>query len=461
MASGQTPKRLVDLLVSDLRNDRPKLEQQVPTLLTQLVDAGHLMLVESEYRLQTREGVLWTHDFNRHRTAVLNDEQRINSKRADLLRDGAKQALKPVSLQQGTSRQPRKLAFEVSSSRPSSSSDEVTLWVRDGWSDDEKSVLNDARAAGVNSPLLFGFLPRLHHEELRQAIASHVAAQETLDAHGPAATQEAIEADKAVETHFEVARHRIQELLGHVIGGAKVFLGGGQEANGIELADKVQDSANSALERLFPQFSEADHANWGQVVTRARAGDVGALSQVGYPGDVTKHPVCRRVLDLIGAGKKGKDIQEHFRSAPFGWPKDAIDGALFVMLVAGNLRATVNGQPAQAQTLPQNQVGVASFYVDVPPLNVQQRLDLKALFQKIGVTTQNGKESEAAAQFLQKLLELAASAGGSPPQPEAPDHAGPARLANAQRQCPIAQDPRAEGRPHRQTRRVEEERRCH
>src|SRR4029077_4759481 len=151
---------------------------------------------------------------------------------------------------------------------------------------------------------------------------------------------------------------------------------------------------------------------------------VGALSQVGYPGDVTKHPVCRRVLDLIGAGKKGKDIQEHFRSAPFGWPKDAIDGALFVMLVAGNLRATVNGQPAQAQTLPQNPVGVASFYVDVPPLNVQQRLDLKALFQKVGITTQNGKESEAATQFLQKLLALAESAGGNTPRPELPDPHG-------------------------------------
>jgi len=412
---------LVDLLVSDLKNDRPKLEQQVPKLLKQLVDAGQLMAVESEHRLQTREGVLWTHDFNRRRTAVLNDDQRINSERADLLRDGAKQALKPVSLQQGTSRQPRKLVVELSSSRPTSTSDEVTLWVRDGWSDDDKSALNDARAAGVNSPLLFGFLPRLHHEELRQAIASYVAAQETLDAHGPAATPEAIEARKAVETHLEVARHRIQELLGQVIGGAKVFLGGGQEANGIELADKVQDSANSALERLFPQFSGADHANWGQVVTRARAGDVGALSQVGYPGDVTKHPVCRRVLDLIGAGKKGKDIREHFKSAPFGWPQDTIDGALFVMLVAGNLRATINGQPAQAQTLPQNQVGVASFYVDVPPLNVQQRLDLKALFQKIGVTTQNGKESEAAAQFLQKVLVLAESAGGSAPRTESPD----------------------------------------
>jgi len=412
---------LVDLLVSNLKSDRTKLEQQVPKLLKHLVDTGQLMAVETEYRLQTREGARWTHDFNRRRAAALSDDQRINSKRAELLRDGAKQALKPVSLQQGNSRQARKLVFELSSSRPNSSSDEVTLWVRDGWSDDDKSVLNDARAAGVDSALLFGYLPRLHHDELRQAIASHIAAQETLDAHGPASGPEAIEARKAIETHLEVAQHRIQELLGHVIGGAKVFLGGGQEANGIELADKVQDSADSALERLFPQFSEADHANWGQVVNRARAGDVGALSQVGHPGDVTKHAVCRRVLELVGAGKKGKDIREHFRSAPFGWPQDAVDGALFVMLVAGNLRANINGQPAQAQTLPQNQVGVASFYVDVPPLNVQQRLDLKALFQKVGITTQNGKESEAAMQFLQKLLALTESAGGSAPRPESPD----------------------------------------
>jgi hypothetical protein len=412
---------LVDLLVSDLKNDRPKLEQRVPKLLKELVDSGQLMLVESEYRLQTREGVVWTHDFNRRRTAVLQDEPRINARRADLLRDGLKQALKPVSLQQGTSGEDRKLDFALSSGRPAANSDAVTLWMRDGWSDDDKSVPNDARAAGISSPLLFGYVPRDHHEELRQAIASHIAARETLDSHGPTSTPESIEARNAVQTHLDVAQQRINQLLGHIIGGAKVFLGGGQEANGIELADKVQDAAESAVERLFPQFGEADHSNWGQVVTRARAGDVGALSHVNFQGDVTKHPVCRQVLQFIGAGKKGKEIREHFTSAPFGWPKDAVDGALFVMLVAGNLRATLNGQAAQAKDIPQNQVGGAAFHVDVPPLNVQQRLDLKALFQKAGVTTQSGKESEAAGQFLQKALDLAASAGGEAPRPERPD----------------------------------------
>jgi len=64
------------------------LEQQVPQLLKQLVEAGQLMAVESEFGLQTREGARWTHDFSRRRTAALGDDQRLNSKRAELLRDG-------------------------------------------------------------------------------------------------------------------------------------------------------------------------------------------------------------------------------------------------------------------------------------------------------------------------------------------------------------------------------------
>jgi hypothetical protein len=220
--------------------------------------------------------------------------------------------------------------------------------------DDDKAILNEARAAGVDSPLLFGLLPRLEHEGLRQAIASHIAARETLDAHGSAVGPEAPEARKAIETHLEVALQRIQGFLGHIIDGAKVFLGGGAEATGIELADKVQDSADSALVRLFPQFSEADHANWGQVVSRARAGDVGALRQVGYQSDVTKHPVCRRVLDLIGAGKKGKDIREHL------WIWSATDGTVDLTTLITNpawTLATAHGISATGEIVGAGVVG--------------------------------------------------------------------------------------------------------
>ena len=121
-----TAETLVDLLVSDLAHDRPRLEQLVPKLLKQLVDSGQIMAVETEYRLQTREGAIWTHDFNRRRTSALNDDQRINTKRSELLREGVKQALRPVSLQQGASRQPRKLSFELSSKMRTTSSTPIS-----------------------------------------------------------------------------------------------------------------------------------------------------------------------------------------------------------------------------------------------------------------------------------------------------------------------------------------------
>lgn len=416
-----TVETLADLLVADLTKDGPTLRQEIPKLLEQLVKNGHVMVVESEYRLQTREGAKWTHEFNRRRTGVLNDEARINARRDELLREAVGQALRPVSLHHGDSHQTRKLFHELTAVKPAESKEGITLWIRDGWNDEEKAVLNDARAAGTNSPMLFGYLPRLCHEELRQAITSEMAANETLQAHGAVTTAESIEARKAVETHLTVASHRIQELLGQIVGSSKVFLGGGEEASGVELADKVEQAGRGSLDRLFPNFSDADHANWGQVVNRARGGAVDALSQIGYRGETSHHQVCRQVFDLVGAGKKGKDIRDYFKPAPFGWPQDAVDGALYTLMVAGNVRATLNGLPVQFKELPQNQIGVASFYVDVPPLNVTQRLDLKALFQKVGVGTKNGEESPAAVEFLTKLLALADGAGGDAPCPTRPD----------------------------------------
>ena len=200
-----------------------------------------------------------------------------------------------------------------------------------------------------------------------------------------------------------------------------IFLGGGNEANGVELPDRVSDAAQSALLRLFPQFSDADHANWPQVLNRARGGDVGALAMIGYQGETVRHPVCKQVYGFVGAGKKGKEVRDAFKLAPYGWPQDAIDASLVILILAGNLRCTVNGQPVTAQGLNQTQISNASFSQDVPPLTVTQRLDLKALFQKLGVATPNGQESVAAGNYLGKLINLADCAGGDAPQPEKPD----------------------------------------
>jgi hypothetical protein len=127
------------------------------------------------------------------------------------------------------------------------------------------------------------------------------------------------------------------------------------------------------------------------------------------------------VYDFIGSGKKGREVREYFRSAPFGWPQDATDASLVILTLAGNLRATVNGQPTDAKSLNQTQISNAGFSVDIPPLSVSQRLDLKALFQKLGISTPSGQETVAAASFLAAVLDIAGKAGCEPPAPEKPD----------------------------------------
>lgn len=415
-----TPEFLADLLVEDLSADGARLRREIPPLLEQLVLRGDLMKVESEYRLQTRESASWTHDFSSRKARLLTDETRLTTQRNDRIEKAVEDKLRLLQLQQGAAREARKLDPHWSHARPTQSAEQFTLWLRHGWDEDESVVRADAQAAGTDSPMLFAWLPRERHEDLREALAAAAAARETLDHRGPPATPQDTEARKAIETHCEVAELKIRQCLDYLVGKAKVFLGGGEEANGIELPDKIADAARAALHRLFPNFAEADDARWPQVSTRARAGDVGALGVLGYQGDPERHPVCQHIRNFIGAGRRGREVREHFRTAPFGWPQDAIDGALYILTAAGNVRASLNGQPVAVTALPQNQLGTASFAVDVPPLNASQRIALRGLFGKLEVIAKNGEESAAAATFLQKLITLGESAGGEPPLPEPP-----------------------------------------
>jgi len=415
-----TADTLADLLVEDLKNDGSKLRQEVPVLLKELVDSGKLMLVESEYLLQTKEGANWNQDFNRRRGQILNDDSRLNDEREKLLREALDASLRSVNIAQGNSRQARKLEVALSNTRPAQPDGGLVFWVRHGWAEQERNVATDAQAAGNDSPMLFGYLPRTAHEELRQNLASMIAAKDTIENHGPPTTGEAIQAADAIKTRQRVAEQAVNGAIRQVMTGSKVFLGGGSEITGLELVDRVEDAAQSALQRLFPQFSEADHSNWPQVFNGAKAGNLGTLQSVGYNGEIVQHPVCKQISDFIGAGKKGREVRENFRKAPFGWPQDAIDAALVILTLAGNLRCSVNGQPTEAKALNVTQIGNAAFNVDIPPLSATQKLDLKALFQKLSVTTQPGQESTAAALFLGKLFDLAGGAGGEPPRPDKP-----------------------------------------
>ena len=61
------------------------------------------------------------------------------------------------------------------------------------------------------------------------------------------------------------------------------------------------------------------------------------------------------------------------------------------------------------------------FRVESATISASQRLQGRKLFQTAGIDCKRNEEVAAAGNFLDKLVDLAATAGGEPPLPESPD----------------------------------------
>ena len=416
-----TPEVLADLMVQDLAKDGAALRSHLPKLLDELVTAGTLMKLEDEYSLQTRESSEWEAEFRNRQAKLANDPTRMSSKRAQLLHAAVQEAIGSVKLLHGKCKEPRKLALHFGAEPPPVTTHEIPVWVRDGWGADEKSVIADARAAGADSPVIHVFIPKSRAEALARAIAAQSAAKETLEYKGVPSTPEGIEARQGMETRLTEANNSLRALVAEIIDGAKVYQGGGSERLETTLLDKIMEAANASLDRLFPEFRDADDHRWPKVIERARKGAEHPLEALDYSGKTEDHPVCSAVLSFVGSGKKGKEVRAHFSDPPYGWPRDAIDAALISLFGTGHLRATLNGTPLKLGQLDQAKISSTDFRVESATIDTRQRLKLRKLFTKAGVACKPNEELTAAGEFLRKLMELASQAGGEPPLPEHPD----------------------------------------
>jgi hypothetical protein len=295
---------------------------------------------------------------------------------------------------------------------------EVQVWIRDGWSVAERTVRDDSQAAGTESPIVYVFVPRLGSDELAKALASFTAADETLKARQTQTTPEGIEARNAMQSRRESERGRLTNLVQASIHNARVFLGGGSEITSNDLQGAIREAVEAALSRLFPRFEMADDPRWGTVITRAKEGAADALGALDYHGDVDRHPVCREVRDFIGgAGKRGSEIQKHFMGPPYGWTRDAVDGALLALVAGGFVRAAKSGQALSAKQIVQGQIGVSDFISEGITVSAMQRIGVHKLISDLGLPVKPGEEMEALPLVLSHLTDFALASGGEPPLP--------------------------------------------
>jgi hypothetical protein len=300
--------------------------------------------------------------------------------------------VRKLSLTQGTSKVTRDIFPVFDAQLPGDAAEKVCVWVRDGWSIDENSVRADARQAGNQSPTVFVFIPKRSADDLRHYLIDFKAASATLDKRGVPNTAEGTEARSAMETTKQTAEGKIRELLQEAFSGARVFQGGGNEILGTDLQDMTLEAATNALQRLYPQFHIADHAGWPKVYEKAQKGAPDALKSVGDDGEPAKNPVCKAILAFIAGGKKGIDIRKNFEGATYGWPGDAVDGGLQVLLVAGLIRAQDDkGQTIDPKDLERKVIGKTMFKVESATVSAAQRIQIRKVLQKVGLTAKQAK----------------------------------------------------------------------
>ena len=418
---------LADLLVTDLSAGSSELRKRLPDLLDELQNKDRLVMAlaggsGTEYRLQTRESSAWYDEFRAQEAELKAAPQRVEQKRADLLKARFGDALKKVRVVQGKDNVERRLVPTYDDSLPKDHDKNLYLWIQNGWQADEKSVIAEAKTKSSDNPTLFAFMPAQHKTELSNAIVALEAARNTLQTKRSPSTEEGRDAQRSMESRQRTAEKELDELLDQLIAGVRVFQAGGQEASdGNDLADRVNRAAKSSAIRLYSQFDDADHHMWSKVLDEARKGNLEALKAVGHTQEADKHPVCQKLLTYIGPGKKGSEIRENFEAPPFGWPRDAIDGALYALLAAGHIKATdVSSKSVDARSLDRAKLTQANFQRESVNITPPQLIKIRTLFSVVGVPCQPKEELTKVPALLAKLREQAFKAGSQAPAPEAP-----------------------------------------
>lgn len=418
---------IADLLIDDLNAGKERVRQDVPRLLDSMASEGLVMpmqtAVGTEYRLQTQESSQWYDTLRQEEADLRGNPQRIENIRVDLLHKELRQQIALVRLTQGESKEPRSIVACFDPELPRDANEKIYVWVQDGWSVDEKSFLSEARSRPESEATILVYVPARNRSDLNNAIIAEQAASATLDKRGIPNTDAGKDARTAMETRHREAQKQVKTLLQELFLGVQVLQSGGSEVNGAAISDRIEKAAKNSLVRLYSEFDTADHSGWNKVFERAgKEGGSNALEAVGFNDDAEKHSVCSAIKRFIGVGKKGSEIRENFLAAPYGWPQDAIDGALFALLANGSLIAQdPRNNPVPVTQLERKLITQSSFKPESVTVTAVDKVKVKGLLGSVGLTAQPGEENEKLNELVTFGRDLAGKSGGEPPLPAKSD----------------------------------------
>lgn len=406
---------IADLLIDNLNVDSGKFRAKIKEIIKKLsIEDKVLMPIGDEYKLQTKIGAEWEQEFTKQYIKINSSgDDQIQALRKEKIVNYFTQKVKGINITQGNSRIVRDFELWDKETIPNTEQ-KLNLWIRDGWFENETTVINEIRAAGNETPLAYAFIKKQRDSDLRTELIKYLASGFTISAMGLPTTPEGQQAKKSMETRQSQAMLSIQELVEKICNETVIYLAGGSKVEAGGLKDNIIEAFNSIALRQFPEFQrKADFANWGTALTKALSGNPDALKSINYNGDVDKHPVAVEILSYIGNGTKtGREIRNHFMKSPYGWCQDAIDTIL--ILLKNSQHISTNETDLKAGNINQ-----ASFKKEIHILGAKEKIAIRKLFQEAGINCPPNKEIfPYSNEYFNKLKNLASEVGGDPPRPE-------------------------------------------
>ncbi len=412
-----TPDTLADLLVANLVAGSEELRREVPIQLSDLHDRGVIAKIEDEYRIQTEEGSVWEGDYQKRKADARASDTSIMFRRDEILKGLANEHLGRLSLVQGASKTPRNIELAYFTSQKPETGSKVPVWIRHGWEVTEATVRSEAAAEGSESALVMAFLPRMDHDVFRDEVAGLLAAEGVMRDRPAPTTPEGGQARSNIEAKRSGHGQQIDQIATEILKHAKVYLGGGILVEGDSFTIALRKAADRAVQRMYYRFSDADAVGWDRVINRVKGGDKAPMKQIGFEREPEEHPVCKEILKRLNTPKSGNEVRRALDTPPFGWPRDAVDGALMVLVATGHLRGRLNNKPISALELDRTKIGRTMFEAESIVLSATEKLAARELYTKLGLPAEPGHEVEEAVQFLDRLSSLIKETGGDPPLP--------------------------------------------
>lgn len=405
---------IAELLFDNLNESSDKFRNKIKELIKKLLADKVLMPVGDEFKLQTKVGQEWEQEYTIQAQKIIGSgEDQIERLRKDRISSFFNEKTKTLNILQGVSKLKRDFDIWDKDTKPNTDN-KLNVWVRDGWNENESTVLNEIRAEGADAPLAYAFVKKFRDPELRSEVIKYIAAGLTVDLKkGSATSPEGAQAKKSMETRQGLAWIAIGELIDKICMEAVVYLAGGNKVEVGSIRDNIDDALNSIADRQFTEFkSKGDFKDWDKALNKALGNDPDALKKIGWDKEPKDHPVAIEILRFIGNNKKqGKEIRSHFMKANYGFSQDAID-TIIVMLKNTEHISTPEPNINQAK------IGNAEFKKEVHTLAVSDKLKLRKLYQDAGINCKPSEEFLHSNSFLNKLKELANAISGDAPRPE-------------------------------------------